>query len=137
MRDFGVPGEVIAGRAADHPGPLLNSLSAWRQVFAASRDDVDVVETCPVCGRQTLHRWFYLERAMPTRDAVGSWQGRGSEWQWCSSCRSYEHYVGLVPDWWAEPFTIDLEELYEDPGPIEDARLQHLSGWCVAQQCHC
>jgi hypothetical protein len=101
-------------------------LRLWRSIFASSREGVDLSEACPVCGRRTLHRWYYLDRPRPPSDAAGAWLGSGSEWQWCRSCRSYEHYTVLVPDWWVAPFVVDLADLYEDPGSVEEARLQSL-----------
>jgi hypothetical protein len=97
---------------------------AWTSVFSASREGIDLSARCPVCGNHALHRWYHLDRERPSEDAGSTWRGHGSEWQWCASCRSYEHYSCLVPDWWDAPFEVDLADLCADPGTIEDARLQ-------------
>ncbi len=44
---------------------------------------------CPECKKNTLH-YFYL----------GWEEKRGGNWIWCSSCLSFMHTSGLVPDWW-------------------------------------
>lgn len=75
--------------------------TAWRAIFAASTEGEDLSAECPVCGHATLHRWFHLHRRSVIAD--GNWLGRGSQWQWCSSCHSYEHSSGLVPTWWLAP----------------------------------
>jgi hypothetical protein len=96
----------------------------WREAFDASTEGTDLRASCPVCGEQTLHRWFYLHRVQLSVSDGRAWQGRGSQWQWCSSCRSYEHSSGLVPDWWIPTFEIPLEVLKHDPDAIELLRLQ-------------
>lgn len=94
--------------------------ATWRTIFEASVEGEDLRGACPVCGRTTLHRWFDLHRASA---ALGDeWQGRGSQWQWCSSCHSYEHSSGLVPSWWVAPRSIEGLQLRHDPGPLEVVR---------------
>jgi hypothetical protein len=99
------------------------ALVRWREVFSHSRDGLDVEGVCPVCSHETLHRWFHLHRAEPTEWHGEPWAGRGSQWQWCADCRTYEHSSGLVPMWWdASELHVDQESLMHDPGPIERAR---------------
>lgn len=102
-------------------------LPTWRRIFAQSTSGLDVIDPCPVCRAHDLHRWFYLDNAAdlrgPTQD---DWQGRGSQWQWCNNCRSYEHSSGLVPGWWQSGLIVDAELLRHDPGPVEQARRNQL-----------
>jgi hypothetical protein len=95
---------------------------AWRGIFVQSTSGLDLDDPCPVCGAYDLHRWFYLENGEPGQSTQRNWQGPGSQWQWCSNCRSYEHSSGLVPDWWRTELVVDPHLLRHDPGPIEEAR---------------
>jgi hypothetical protein len=99
-------------------------VKSWRQTFDASAEGIDLTAACPVCKARSLHRWFNVHRARASVSDGRAWQGSGSQWQWCSSCRSYEHASGLVPDWWSAPFEIPLESLRHDPEEIELMRLR-------------
>jgi hypothetical protein len=100
------------------------ALRRWREMFSQSRDGLDVLGECPVCSHETLHRWFHIHRAEPTEAHGASWAGVGSQWQWCTDCRAYQHSSGLVPEWWNDAeLRVDPESLMHDPGPIERARL--------------
>lgn len=101
----------------------LEAAARWRQIFDASSEGLDVTAPCPICGEATLHRWFWLFRPAPSAEAGRHWQGKGSQWQWCASCGSFEHSSGLVPDWWHSELAVDPTALTADPGPIEAARM--------------
>lgn len=103
-------------------GPPVELMTTWGDVFDRSRTGLDLTEPCPVCGARNLHRWFDLHRRDEKRDHGIEWQGRGSQWQWCSSCLSYLHSSGLVPTWWISDLQVPESELCHDPGPIEVAR---------------
>lgn len=94
----------------------------WRRIFDESMSGLDLDDPCPVCGALELHRWFYLEHERPSEEIGRRWRGSGSQWQWCSNCRSYEHSSGLVPTWWQRDLTVDVDLLRHDPQPLEDAR---------------
>ncbi len=100
----------------------LNIASLWRAIFAASTEGLDLQAPCPVCGNRELHRWFWLARPRHTVEAGRVWLGRGTQWQWCSNCHSYEHTSGLVPDWWRSTLVLPESALRHDPGPLEEAR---------------
>lgn len=106
----------------DVPEPLVG---AWRHIFDQSTSGLDLDEPCPVCGTLELHRWFHLEREQPREEMGRRWRGSGSQWQWCSNCRSYEHSSGLVPNWWESDLVVDVHLLRHDPQPLEEARLEH------------
>lgn len=99
-------------------------MRAWNQIFSASQTGIDVEGVCPVCHSPTLHRWFDLPRAFDEGHERDGFRGRGGGWEWCSSCHAYEHYSGLVPDWWQDTLNVDYASLTHDPEAIEAARLQ-------------
>lgn len=106
----------------DVPGALVDE---WRALFEDSREGLDLAAECPNCGAEELHRWFDLNREEPSEAQGESWLGRGGQWQWCSRCHIYEHSSGLVPTWWCEQvLAVDPELLRDDPGPIEEARVE-------------
>jgi hypothetical protein len=50
-------------------------------------------------------------------------KGHGRLWEWCSTCRTFEHFRdGFVPEWWVEPYSVERQLLRYDPEPIESAR---------------
>jgi hypothetical protein len=114
-------GEVEATPWRDVPN---DKEAQWRGLFDVSMEGVDLSSACPVCGGRALHRWFNLHRSRPTVEFGRKWVGPGSQWQWCSNCRSYEHTRALVPDWWKSDLVVPEAELHHDPGPIESARLK-------------
>lgn len=101
---------------------------AWREVFDQAPSGLDVAGACPVCRVEALHRWFMLPRPFSPDEAFPGCKGRGGQWQWCSSCYSFFHYSGLVPDWWECNLLVDPDTLTHDPEAIEVARLARLSG---------
>lgn len=105
----------------DVPGEHVR---AWRSIFDVSMEGINLRTGCPVCSSGALHRWFYLHRENPTTSFGRKWQGDGSQWQWCSSCYSYEHSSGLVPAWWHPAFEVAPELLQHDPEAIEAERLK-------------
>ena len=104
-------------------GVPLELSAAWQQIFSSSQDGIDVDGPCPVCGSPTLHHWFDKPRSFAAGRERDGFRGEGGLWEWCSSCYSYEHYSGLVPDWWVDVLTIDGASLRHDPDAIESARL--------------
>jgi hypothetical protein len=98
------------------------SLAAWRAIFDASTEGIDVPGNCPVCHSASLHRYFHNHKPGLIIERGRRWSGSGSEWQWCSSCLSYEHTSGLVPEWWVTDIRVPESDLRHDPGPIEEAR---------------
>lgn len=95
----------------------------WRDIFDASQSGLNVQGVCPVCGAAELHRWYDTPRRFDLGREVPGFKGRGGQWQWCSGCLSYEHYSGLVPDWWEGHLSVDSKSLTHQPEAIEKARL--------------
>ncbi len=110
--------DIVPIRWRDVP---QDKVALWRAIFSASSEGTNVTATCPICGTASLHRYFHLHRAKPTVEGGRKWAGSGSQWQWCSSCLSYEHSSGLVPEWWTQEFDVPESDLMHDPGPIEAA----------------
>lgn len=98
-------------------------LPAWRKLFNdAVGGGVDLPNDCPVCGHRMLHRYYHLAKVEPRELRGKLFQGLGSYWEWCSSCRSYEHMHGFVPDWWQEkPLAVNHAELTVTPGILDAA----------------
>jgi formylglycine-generating enzyme required for sulfatase activity len=45
----------------------------------------------------------------------------GGLWEWCSSCRSFEHWNSLVPAWWSCDLEVDEQQLTALPTALEVA----------------
>lgn len=96
---------------------------AWRRLFNADTRGFDVAGHCPICGRESLHRWYALDTDARTERRGIEYLGPGRLWEWCSSCYHYEYYPdGFVPAWWQPPFAVSVDQMEADPGPIEQAR---------------
>jgi hypothetical protein len=101
----------------------LDRRPAWRRAFNDDWSGANLAAPCPVCSKNTLHRWYVVEsdRAVTLRGQA--FVGHGRLWEWCSNCHTYEYYPdGYVPDWWKPPYSVDPSLLRYDPGPIEQAR---------------
>jgi len=72
-----------------------------------------------------LWRWFDRPRPFSQGEGFPGFKGRGGQWQWCSSCYAFEHYSGLVPDWWECDLLVDFAALTHKPEATEVARLAH------------
>lgn len=104
-------------------GADAESYSAWRRTFNASFTGPDVQGPCPVCGSETLHRWYAQDDSNEKVLLGERFKGRGRLWEWCSTCRTFEHFRdGYVPEWWVEPYGVERDRLRYDPEPIEEAR---------------
>ncbi len=99
-----------------------SAIVRWRTIFDASTEGIDVSGSCPVCGATSLHRYFNLHKKSQQTSMGREWAGPGSEWRWCSQCKSYEHTSGLVPAWWTSPLHVAESELRHDPDAIEAVR---------------
>ena len=98
--------------------------AVWRQIFnsATPGERARLSGNCPVCGVASLCRYFSLEKAQFRELRGNFYKGPGSYWEWCSSCHSFEHMSGYVPEWWdVEPFDIDHSKLTAVPDLIDQA----------------
>lgn len=103
-----------------------DSVKQWMRSFL-SKETRDVSGACPICNAHTLHQWFDRPRLFAEGKERPGFIGHGGGWQWCSSCYSYEHYSGLVPDWWRDTLKVDTEKLTHSPEAIEVARLRAIA----------
>jgi len=111
----------VGGDMSWHDVPPEYS-EAWRAVFWASHEGLDLKMPCPVCGFHELHRWYLASRRENRMIDGYRFVARGSEWQWCSHCRSFQHFSGLVPEWWSCDLDVDVTKLTAYPDAIEIAR---------------
>ncbi|MEO3974223.1 hypothetical protein AAFN69_10150 [Streptomyces sp. CAU 1734] len=96
----------------------------WRRTFNQDWTGPDVAAPCPVCGNTGLHRWYLLENARPRKYDGIEFAGRGRLWEWCDSCRTFEHYPdGSVPSWWSAPYGPGIPDPGRTPEAIERARV--------------
>jgi hypothetical protein len=110
-----------SGRAQPWRGVPLELTRAWDEVFRRSREATDLSAPCPVCRAYTLHRWFQVGHPEEIVLEGQRFRARGGLWEWCSSCRSYEHASAFVPEWWASDLDVDETKLTAEPGAIEAA----------------
>jgi hypothetical protein len=106
-------------------GVPLEKVEQWRAIFNNAREGMSLAEQCPVCGARSLKQYYHLVHKEPKVLRSNEFRGRGSCWEWCSSCRSYEHMDGLVPVWWhEEPLDVDHFKLTPIPDMLDEAILR-------------
>ncbi|MBD2513170.1 hypothetical protein H6G91_39460 [Nostoc muscorum FACHB-395] len=93
----------------------------WAMIFYNSQEGINLSASCPVCGRNILHCYYFptrkQERVIDSRKYVA----HGELWQWCSSCYCYVHASASVPEWWSCRLDIDPTQLRHDPDLLENA----------------
>lgn len=101
-------------------GVPLEAVCSWQKAFAETPTGYRVHAPCPVCKAPTLRRYFYLGRVDPLQVNGIAYQGRGSLWEWCATCRSFEHAQALVPlSWTAAPLQVDHAQLTPVPDLLD------------------
>jgi hypothetical protein len=103
-----------------HSVPVTHE-KAWQAIFQSSHEILDLSASCPVCGRKSLHRWYHVGEPVNRMINGIRFIARGGVWEWCSSCRCFRHYSGLVPEWWSCNLNVDDDKLTVFPTAIEDA----------------
>lgn len=106
-------------------GVPLEFSDDWLALFEAEPNVSDLAASCPVCGEPHLHRYYLLDRLAPCELNHRQYAGNGGLWEWCSSCRSYEHYSCLVPIHWTTPYLVDAKMLTAEPEELEVARCRN------------
>lgn len=79
----------------------------WDITFTKPTIPADLA--CPECAEPTIH-YFYLRWGE---------KNRGGSWIWCSSCLSFIHASGIVPDWWKNIEHISPDLLEPQPEWLE------------------
>jgi hypothetical protein len=105
-------------------GVPLNLIEAWNEVFQKSRETLNLSSPCPVCGATTLHRWYQIGRPIDKIVEGQRYVARGGLWEWCSTCRAYEHAQALVPEWWSSSLEVNEADLTAEPEAIEKGAVQ-------------
>lgn len=113
-------------------------IEEWKFIFDMNREGANLSNSCPICNSKSLHRYYHKNN---TGNEI-LYNDRGAEWQWCSSCRHYEHLEGVVPNWWSHDLHIDgnklshvpeiIDRAYKDPESINKWRLvpdEYLQLW--------
>jgi hypothetical protein len=95
--------------------------TAWQQVYQESQESLNLSVPCPICNVIALHRWYQIGRLVDQVIDDRKFIATGAVWEWCSSCRGFEHYSGLVPDWWSCDLEVDDKQLTALPTAIESA----------------
>lgn len=96
---------------------------AWRIIFNEAQADegVHLANACPVCSAETLCRYYALGRLQLRVIGGKKYLGPGSYWEWCSTCRSFEHMSGFVPEWWTvEPVNLNHSGLGVMPYELDE-----------------
>jgi hypothetical protein len=81
-------------------GVPLEKSEAWQEVFSAISESYDVPGACPVCGACTLKRYYFLNKFEHLESRGLVYKGKGSLWEWCSSCKVFSHAQAFVPESW-------------------------------------
>lgn len=105
-------------------GVPIDSTQEWQSAFDVESNGYIVPGNCPVCRQSSLRRYYYLSCVEPREVRGVSFAGRGSVWEWCSSCRSYLHAQALVPKYWSGAI---LELDHSTLTPIPDVLNQAVS----------
>jgi hypothetical protein len=100
----------------------------WVDIYSTSREGINLSTPCPVCGVRALHLWYWA--ADPTDQTINGrrYVAKGSIWQWCSHCRSYNHGKALVPDWWRSNLRVDSKLLMHEPEILNEIVQAHNEG---------
>ncbi len=96
-------------------------MAAWREVFASSPGGADVDAHCPLCNARELHRYYLVGRKLEQVSGDQRFVAQGACWEWCSSCGTFEHYSGLVPNWWESDLVVDEAKLTMLPDVLDSA----------------
>ncbi len=111
----------MAGQNAGWKGIPLEYASAWRRIFNFNREGLDLSDPCPICGNRTLHLFYQILRPVDKTIGGNLFVAEGGLWEWCGTCRHYEHLSALVPEWWSCDLAIDISKLTAEPEAIEQA----------------
>ena len=93
----------------------------WNSIFSKSREGPNLSANCPICQNKGLHRFYQVGKKIKLSVDSELCIAKGSEWQWCSYCRSFEHGEVLVPSWWSSELKIDGNKLTAIPEILDMA----------------
>ena len=96
-------------------------IEKWNSIFLRSREGPNLSANCPICHNKGLHRFYQVGKRLKLSVDSEQYIAKGSEWQWCSHCRSFEHGEVLVPSWWVSELKIDGTKLTAIPEILDMA----------------
>lgn len=76
---------------------------------AANEGKATFPACCPICQQKAAHIYMHRHDTM-----------HGGVWLWCSSCHSYAHMSGIIPDWWKNPTYTDENMLDSEPEYLDN-----------------
>lgn len=105
----------------DWKGVPIDKIRDWQVSFSAQSKGFVVPGPCPVCDQNSL-RWHYHLDRTESREIYGiRYKGKGSVWEWCSSCGTYSHSQAYVPETWSDlQLDVDHSQLTPVPDVIDD-----------------
>lgn len=95
----------------------------WQRTFQDEHLTENLSAPCPNCHQKTLHQWYQVGEPYEKEIEGNKYMAKGGGWQWCSSCKIYEHFSGLVPKGWKSKIQVDPFKLSALPEAIEEERL--------------
>ena len=99
----------------------MEYIEKWRNIFDNNKEGSNLSVCCPVCRNKELHRYYQIGKMVKLSKSEEKYISKGSEWQWCSYCRIYEHAEVQVPDWWIPDLEIDGNKLTAIPEILDMA----------------
>jgi hypothetical protein len=93
----------------------------WQRIFQGSQECLNLSTPCPICSAVALHRWYQVGKPIHRVIKGKRFVATGGLWEWCSSCYCFQHYSGLVPDWWSCDLWVNVQKLTALPTAIEEA----------------
>jgi len=103
-------------------GVPIEKIRDWQISFGAESKGFVVPGPCPVCGQNSLRRYYHLGHAEAREIRGIRYRGKGSVWEWCSSCGAYSHSQAYVPETWGD---IQLDVDHSKLTPVPDV-IDHL-----------
>ena len=94
--------------------------STWRDIFDRNPTSANLKESCPICGKRSLHQYYLIDSEEHRVVRGVRFRGSGSLWEWCGWCRHYEHMSALVPEGWDFNLELDPAKLRHDPSYINE-----------------
>lgn len=124
-----------------HPwrGVPLEHLAEWQRIFRMEIAALKLSSPCPICGQVELYRYYDRDPEYIVyeeyREINGiMYRGRSGLWEWCHSCRHYEHMSAMAPEMWRHTLPVDKSELRHHPDAIDSALSEVLARGDIEHQ---
>lgn len=96
-------------------------IAPWQRIFDTELSALKLSSPCPICGQAELYRYYDLNEEDYKEIEGIMFRGWGSLWEWCRSCRHYEHMSSRVPEKWRHTLPVDRSMLRHHPDAIDRA----------------